>query len=159
MTRKLRVLGLVLGAFAMFALVACSGDDDGGDNDTGNEATQEAPAGGDAEAVEVTLGQPSELAIEAGASAAAGSISFEVSNGGALPHELVVVKTDEAADALPVDGAAVDESGLDIVARSAMLDPGAEETVTADLEAGSYVLFCNVPGHYAGGMRAAFTVQ
>ncbi len=162
MFRKTRSLALILGAFAMFGLVACSGDDNG-DSTPAPTATSEATsteAPGEATSVDVTLGQPSELALEASPeSAAAGSVSFEVTNSGALPHEFKVVKTDLAHDALPVDGAQVDESALDVVAASAELANGGTETVTADLEAGSYVLFCNVAGHYAGGMHIPFTVN
>jgi uncharacterized cupredoxin-like copper-binding protein len=30
--------------------------------------------------------------------------------------------------------------------------------LTVDLAAGSYVLLCNLPGHYESGMRTAFDV-
>ena len=35
---------------------------------------------------------------------------------------------------------------------------GATEELTVDLEAGSYVLVCNIPAHYRQGMSTPFTV-
>ena len=37
--------------------------------------------------------------------------------------------------------------------------PNKVATITANLEAGSYVILCNVSGHYQLGMRAAFKVE
>jgi uncharacterized cupredoxin-like copper-binding protein len=31
--------------------------------------------------------------------------------------------------------------------------------VTLNLEPGSYVLFCNIPGHYMGGMWSVITAE
>ena len=36
--------------------------------------------------------------------------------------------------------------------------PGATKTITIDLKPGHYVLFCNLPGHYAAGMHQDFWV-
>ena len=53
-----------------------------------------------------------------------------------------------------------------MIGRTEILDPGAE-TLTLDLEAGSYALVCNIVfvpeggdaiAHYAQGMTTAFTV-
>lgn len=93
-----------------------------------------------------------------------GTVTFETSNAGRFPHELVVVRTDLAADALPaVDGEA-DENQLDIVAATDTFDGGESRTLTVDLAAGNYLLICNVkgaqgPGHYGRGMTTAFTVS
>ena len=35
---------------------------------------------------------------------------------------------------------------------------GATESLTLTLEAGNYVVICNIPGHYLAGMHAALTV-
>ncbi len=96
------------------------------------------------------------------ATVAAGAVTFNVTNNGtSVPHNLLVVKTDLDADALPVDDAAfmVDEDQVDIAVASEDLDIGAAEEVAADLEPGSYVLICNIPTHYGLGMTTAFTVE
>ncbi|MFI5123278.1 MAG: plastocyanin/azurin family copper-binding protein [Vicinamibacteria bacterium] len=36
---------------------------------------------------------------------------------------------------------------------------GADGTVTLDLDAGKYVIFCNLPGHYSSGMYGSLTVK
>jgi uncharacterized cupredoxin-like copper-binding protein len=39
-----------------------------------------------------------------------------------------------------------------------MLDAGGKATLTADLPAGAYTLYCKLGGHYAAGQKLAFTV-
>ena len=69
--------------------------------------------------------------------------------------------TELPADALPQDdaGLGVDEDQVNIVAETADLGPDESEEIVANLEPGSYVLICNIPGHYGSGMSSAFTVQ
>lgn len=88
----------------------------------------------------------------------AGPTTFDAQNAGAIAHELVVIRTDLAADALPISGGQVDLGQVDVVADSQEFLPGAGGAVAADLTEGSYVLICNVPGHYGLGMRAALAV-
>lgn len=107
--------------------------------------------------VELTEAPPSVTASSN--TTAAGATTFQVANVGAIAHELVVIRTDLAADALPVTGDTVDLSALDVVADSDEFAAGTGGTVTADLLEGSYVLICNVPGHYGLGMRTALTVS
>ena len=101
-------------------------------------------------------------------SLSAGEITFETTNDGDFPHELVVARTDLAPDALPTtsDGG-VDESQITVIGRTEVFEPGAM-SLTLDLDEGNYVIFCNivfVPGegdaisHYANGMTAGFTVS
>ena len=88
-----------------------------------------------------------------------GEVTFSVTNDGATPHEFVVVKSDLGADALPVAVGAADELNLDVLGRTAQIDGGGSEELTLSLEAGSYVLLCNIPAHYGLGMRTGFTVE
>ena len=88
----------------------------------------------------------------------AGSTTFDITNDGPSTHEFVVFKTDLAEDALPVDGSTVDEANLDLVDEAEDIAPGVGTSLTVDLEPGSYVVICNVEGHYAAGMHAALTV-
>jgi uncharacterized cupredoxin-like copper-binding protein len=104
------------------------------------------------------------------ASVPAGTVTFEVTNDGPNDvHEFVVVRTDLAADALPTDadGAVLEDGeGMEVIDEIEDLAVGASETLTLTLEAGSYVLICNIveeeegetEAHYAMGMRSAFTV-
>lgn len=91
----------------------------------------------------------------------AGTVTFRLMNDGAVVHNFRVIKTDLAADELPVDEAAftVDEDQVDVLASGGNLDASTQEKVTVDLAPGSYVLVCNIPTHYDAGMHTAFTVE
>ncbi len=94
------------------------------------------------------------------ASTRAGAVTFDVSNTGALPHELVVVQSDLAPGGLPQQNQkAVDETAVKVLARLAEFDGGKRGTLTANLAPGTYVLLCNVPSHYETGMFLGFSVQ
>jgi len=130
-----------------FALIAVRGD---------SHEAQAAPAA--ATTVQVTLHDNSVTADPS--SVPAGDVEFVASNAGTHNHELVIIKTDLAPVALPVVGNTVDESaaGLQVIDKIAPFAAGTEETLTVNLTAGKYVLICNLPGHYQGGIRTAFTV-
>jgi uncharacterized cupredoxin-like copper-binding protein len=93
----------------------------------------------------------------------AGMVRFQLLNNGPSTHEFIVVRTSRAPDKLPLqrDGLTVDEEGpgVDPVDEAEGLDIADRRTLTLDLAAGHYVLFCNMEGHYLGGMHAAFTVR
>jgi len=104
----------------------------------------------------------SEFKIELGAStAAAGPVTFQITNAGSIVHEFVVMKTDLAADKLPIDTSkgvvSEDAGGLTAVDEVEDIAVGSTPSLSVDLPAGHYVVICNLPGHYAGGMRAEFT--
>ena len=93
------------------------------------------------------------------ASALGEAVDFTVTNDGTIFHNFRVVATDLAPDALPLDGPVVDESQFDEVGGfSSLLQPGEQLIVNQDLAPGSYVLFCNVAGHYGSGMFTGFEV-
>jgi uncharacterized cupredoxin-like copper-binding protein len=153
--------------FLIIGVAACGDDDDDGGDDGG--ATT-APAGdGEGTEVAITLEEFSVLANPS--SAPAGTINFNIENAGPDdPHEFVVFKTDLAADELPtVDDGSVDEEGegLELLDEVEELEVGDTATLTLDLEAGAYVLICNIveeeegelESHYQEGMRNAFTVD
>ncbi len=94
-------------------------------------------------------------------SAPAGDVTFDIQNDAGQTHEFVVFKTDLAPDALPVDDkGAVDETGEGVTHIDEVEDitGGSSKSLTVKLDAGSYVLICNLPGHYAQGMHTGFTV-
>jgi uncharacterized cupredoxin-like copper-binding protein len=107
--------------------------------------------------------------IPAQDSAPAGSITFQVENTGPDDvHEFVVIKTDLAPDALPTDeNGAVDEGGegMEVIDEIEDIPVGDTPSVTVDLDAGNYVLICNIwdeeeqEAHYQMGMRTGFTVE
>ena len=93
-------------------------------------------------------------------SAAVGSVTFVATNAGPSVHELVVLRTDLAPDALPVEGGVVDEeaSGIEAIGEIEEFETGGTESAAFDLTAGNYVLICNIPGHYEAGMAVALEV-
>ena len=90
--------------------------------------------------------------------AAAGAVEFDLVNDGPSDHSFILVRTDRADDDLPVVDHVVDPSQLDVVAEVERIEFEAEHALAVDLEAGNYVMFCNLPGHYESDMHAAFAV-
>ena len=142
-----RVVVMVFTALALLA-PACGGDDGG--------------------TVDVTL---EEFAVAAATSSvAAGEVTFNATNEGPNdPHELVVIKTDLGITELPTgdDGAVLEDGeGIELIGEIEEFDVGTTESATYDLDAGAYVLICNIvededgelESHYQEGMRTAFTV-
>ena len=92
----------------------------------------------------------------------AGELTFDVTNDAEQTHEFVVFQTDLAEDALPTDDEGlVDESGegVELVDEIEDVEAGSDESLTVNLDAGSYVFICNLPGHYSQGMHSTFTVS
>ncbi|MBI4934611.1 MAG: hypothetical protein HY828_12075 [Actinobacteria bacterium] len=102
----------------------------------------------------------------------AGDVTFVVTNDGNIDHELVVLRTDTPYDSIPVNAAgdppAVVASGANKILEDGNVgetgDPdlakGTTRTFTiADMQAGSYVLVCNLALHYQMGLRSPFTVS
>ena len=91
---------------------------------------------------------------------AAGEVTVEARNRGGVPHELVVIKTDADPDELPLAAGAVDEEAAgELIGRIDTFTGGQTREGTFTLEAGNYVLICNIPGHYQLGMRVALVVR
>lgn len=139
MFRKVLILGLSLGLLLL--TVSCA---------TAAEAST----------VRVTAGEWS--LTPSIASVKAGDVTFEVTNQGRAVHEVVVLKTDLAANALKlkVNGAEVDENGSGQVLGE-VEDIGSAQTgsMTLNLAPGRYVLVCNIVGHYNAGMVTAIEVS
>jgi uncharacterized cupredoxin-like copper-binding protein len=88
----------------------------------------------------------------------AGTVKIGVRNAGGMEHSFELIKTDLPFDKLPTTGdAKAREDGL--VKQVKSIGVGKVSVVTADLAAGSYVVICNVAGHYQLGMRAALAVR
>jgi uncharacterized cupredoxin-like copper-binding protein len=71
--------------------------------------------------------------------APAGPVQFQIKNAGRLAHELEI-------------------AGPGVTKKTPMIKPGKSAVLTVTLRAGSYSLWCPVPGHAAHGMKAALTV-
>lgn len=93
----------------------------------------------------------------------AGTVSFRILNQGPTTHELIVVRTELAPGKLTLqpDGLTVDEEadGIEFLDEAEGLDIDDRQTMVLGLTPGHYVLYCNLEGHYLGGMHAALTVR
>jgi uncharacterized cupredoxin-like copper-binding protein len=100
------------------------------------------PAGGSAPGAHAIPVSETEFKITLPAQkVAAGKVTFTVKNVGKIQHDLVV-----------------SGPGVSGAAKTPLLNPGQTATLTVTLAAGSYTLYCNVPGHRAAGMSAKLTV-
>jgi uncharacterized cupredoxin-like copper-binding protein len=113
-------------------------------------------SGGATDDVTVTMDDFS-LTATPGTSSA-GDVTFAIQNDGPSTHEFVIIRTDDAPDALPVENGLIPEDQIDLVDEAEDIAPSTNTSLSANLEAGSYVLVCNLPAHYEEGMYAAFTV-
>ena len=122
---------------------------------TGSPAAAETSTG--ASHVSVTL---KEMSVQLStATVPAGPVTFDITNTGAAEHEFVILKTDIDAAALPE---ADEEGKATEIGHVDEIDPvpsGESRSLSVTLGPGNYLLVCNKPGHYAAGMRAAFTVS
>ncbi|GBD21628.1 hypothetical protein HRbin28_02079 [bacterium HR28] len=94
----------------------------------------------------------------------AGKVRFVAKNVGQLEHELIVLKTELAADQLPYnekEQKAEEEQAGQVLGEIEPdeLPPGKSAEMTLDLAAGHYVLLCNLPEHYKNGMRIDFRAR
>ena len=119
-----------------------------------------ASCGGDEGTVSATLADFS-ITLDSD-SAPAGEVTFDVTNDAQQTHEFVVFQTDLAEDQLPTDeNGDVDEEGegVTLVDEIEDIEGGSSESLTVNLDAGSYVLICNLPAHYEQGMHASFSAS
>jgi uncharacterized cupredoxin-like copper-binding protein len=92
--------------------------------------------------------------------ASAGDVVFRVRNQGPDDHELIVARADGPLP-LRSDDLTVNEEALEHVEAGALEpgEPGHLRELRVHLSPGRYVLFCNMAGHYFGGMRAVLVVS
>ena len=90
-----------------------------------------------------------------------GTVTFEVTNWSrSVLHEMLIVSVDSPAAPLPYDypQARVPEDQVKVLGEIADLEPNVTKTVEVAMTPGSYLLICNLPGHYASGMVAPLNV-
>lgn len=133
---------------------------------TGAEAGHVEPKPAGATQVNVTL---KEWAIEVEpAQVKAGPVYFLVTNRGPdYPHELVLIRSDEDPEQLPVVEGRVPEDQVDMVGEVEAFAAGTQASGVFNLEPGRYILICNIVeggaggqpiSHFEEGMVATLTV-
>jgi uncharacterized cupredoxin-like copper-binding protein len=161
----------VVASFALVAingiLIAGCGGGGGGTTTTTETETEAAGGGGAAEGATggktVTIKMGDYFFAPKNATAKPGQTVIEAPNNGTVEHELVLFKTNANPAKLPTEaGGGVDEEKLDKTAQEmgeiADVEAGESKSESFKLTPGKYVMFCNLPGHYAQGMYGTLTV-
>jgi uncharacterized cupredoxin-like copper-binding protein len=123
----------------------------------GTTAGSSGAAGG----IEVT---EKEFSIVLASPLKAGANTLSVKNTGSFPHELKVIKADSYASLAQAADGTVDEAklGAAVVGKSGRVANGASGSLAVTLEAGKYVLICNLGtganNHASKGMHVDVTV-
>jgi uncharacterized cupredoxin-like copper-binding protein len=154
-----------LGGGVAIVLVAlsiggCGGDDGSSASSTPKtmtEASRAATTSGDAPNGQLTVDMSEYKFAPARITADAGTLRVTAKNSGSQPHEFVVIRTDAAPGELPVHDGRASEKGS--VGEIAEQEPGSSGSHAFRLKTGRYVFVCNVPGHYAAGMRGSLVVR
>lgn len=147
---------IVAGAFVALGCGSDSGTTTAADTNTAPAAAAAAKA--------ITIDMGEYFYSPKSATARAGSVTITAPNKGKLPHELVLAHTDAAPGKLPTlpDGS-VDEAKLEAQGKAPGEIPevaaGKSGKATLKLPAGRYVMYCNIPGHYAAGMYGTLITE
>jgi len=143
MSRHARTLLAIGTLLALPALAACSSDDPA--SDTGGTT------------VDVAM---RDWSIEVDpASVPAGEITFQASNDGPTTHEFEIFSGDIPSDPLPVSDGVADTGDLVLVDEVEDVVAGTTADLTVDLDAGQYLVICNLADHYEEGMSTTLTVE
>ena len=104
---------------------------------TSGGAAPAAPSPTKTQATKVAVTE-TEFKVEAASTKLkAGQITFQARNAGKIPHDLAI-------------------KGMS--AKTKLIQPGQSAELTVTLKAGTYELYCTVPGHEAAGMKQNITV-
>lgn len=90
-----------------------------------------------------------------------GTVTFDVTNWSrSVLHEMLVVSVDNPAAPLPYDyvKAIVPKEQVKVLGEVADLQPNMSKELEVNLMPGSYLLICNLPGHFGAGMATQFNV-
>ncbi len=91
----------------------------------------------------------------------AGAVTFRIINESPeFYHSMIISPVADLSQELPylVDKMMVDEAAAGITARAKELRPRDSGSVSVDMQPGTYILYCNVAGHYVMGMWTLITV-
>jgi uncharacterized cupredoxin-like copper-binding protein len=90
----------------------------------------------------------------------AGKVSISAPNTGKVLHELVLLKTNtDPAKLTTESGGGVNEDAYSGPGEIPDVEAGTTKSVTVNLKPGTYVMICNVPGHYKAGMYGRLIVK
>ncbi|MET0799756.1 MAG: sulfocyanin-like copper-binding protein [Actinomycetota bacterium] len=92
------------------------------------------------------------------ATADPGSVTFAATNDGTVTHEIEVFSGDVDPSTLPIENNVASTDGLQLIDEIEDITPGSSADLTIDLETGTYVVMCNLPGHFEQGMYASLEV-
>jgi plastocyanin len=131
---------IVLALAISLAVAACGGDDD--DETTSPATTEDATAagGGGGAGGTVDISETEFRLDPADPTVSAGTVTFNISNDGAIVHNL------------EVEGNGIEEVSDDF-------QPGQSGKLTVDLEPGTYELYCAIGDHAEQGMEGTLTVE
>ena len=101
---------------------------------------KKAGAGAPAKTIPVTESE-FKIALPAESGLKAGNYTFAVKNAGKIGHDL-----------------AISGAGIAGTPKTALINAGGTSKLTVSLKAGTYTLYCTVPGHKAAGMVAKLTI-
>ncbi|HKI67254.1 MAG TPA: plastocyanin/azurin family copper-binding protein [Solirubrobacterales bacterium] len=153
---------MALAAITALFIGGC-GSDSG--TTTTTESENEAAATGGGAGATLTIKMGDFYFSPKNATAKAGLTTIEAPNEGNMEHELVLFKTNMDPAKLPTEATGdIDEEKLDKseaaeeVGEIADVEPGETKSEEFKLTPGKYVMFCNIPGHYAQGMYGTLTV-
>ena len=119
----------------LIGLVACSAP-------AGDDPTSAAASASGAPVAGALMVSVADFMIDPSDLEAAGpTVTIEVTNDGPTPHNLTI--RDDADE---------------VVAATADLSVGESETLSAELEPGTYTIFCSLAGHASLGMTGTLTV-
>jgi hypothetical protein len=92
---------------------------------------------------------------------ASGDLVLRTHNRGPDEHELIVARIGAQGLPLRTDGLTLDEEALQRSEAGALEPgaPGSQRELAVKLTPGRYVFFCNMAGHYLGGMHTEVVVQ
>lgn len=164
--RRTSITAMLLLGFTLLAAGCGGGGDD--ESSTAETSHPQAASGGSGSggsgpaALQIKM---SDFSFKPGnPTAKPGATTITAPNVGSVEHELVLFRTDMNPAKLPTEAnGGVDEEKLDKIAEEAGeiadVEPGDSKSEEFDLKPGHYVMFCNVPGHYAQGMYGTLTVK
>jgi uncharacterized cupredoxin-like copper-binding protein len=114
-----------------------------------------------ADAAHVVSVSERDFKISAPSRLTAGDAVLQVRNPGPDEHELIVARIGPLGLPLRTDGLTLDEEALEHSELGALEPgaPGSERSLSVKLAPGRYEFFCNMAGHYKGGMHTEVVVQ
>jgi plastocyanin len=149
--RKIAMGVLLVGAFVLAACGGASGDAASGGLTVGSDGENLAYA-----PVSLTAKAGEKVSLVFKNNSTALSHNFVLVNGG----EDVATAVDEAASEAGEAAGYMPADKANIIASSALLAPGASETLEFTAPAaGTYTYICTYPAHLGGGMKGTLTVN